>query len=277
MNNVRYFYLVLTLLVAVACSEKQTKTKISTGKDKEFEVITVDTSFLVDNVKIRLQLNQLSEGKDLILLPGWNFPNEHWMDSTHISEFAKESGYNLVMVEMGKSIYQKTIYPSTRGDWRKEKTITWLGDTLIPQLQKDFSILTKDRDVSVVGISTGGRGAIALLVYKPDLIDHSIALSGDYSTLTFPNDNLYRGFFGESELNKEIWESEDLTENLTSLKADITLVHGKLDRIVTPQHSRYLYVKMKEREMNVSLVEYSDQEHNYVFWSHVIDSLFSLH
>ncbi len=266
----------IILFATSACTSEHSSVDERVDEQHEKRIsVTVDTSFFVDGVAVRLLLNDISSEKDLILLPGWNFPNQHWEDSTPVFSLASQGNYNLVMIEMGKSIYHGQVYPVTRNDWRGEKTLTWLSDTLIPFIQGEYAILTRERTVGVLGISTGARGGVALAFHNPELIDHVFALSGDYSTLHFPDDNLYRGYLGNKEQNAAIWEQEDLSRNIPAGCPEITLVHGKQDPIVSPEHSVYLKEILDKKGVKNSLSLYPTGKHNYALWSHVIDSLFS--
>lgn len=259
-------------IVLTSCGEKVEKSLISVKQDDETHDV-IDTIQIEDGIRVRIVINDVKSKSDLILLTGWNFPLEHWNDSTGIIEIAKENGWNLIMPEMGKSIYHQRVYPETRADWSREKTVVWLTDTLFPRLRLSYGILDTGRFVRVLGISTGGRGAMALVNKEPGLIDEVISLSGDYSTISFPNDNLYRGYFGELSENAMIWKNEDLCKVPPQTKSKFILIHGEKDKIVPVEHSERLNDLLLSKNKRVQFLKDSSGGHNYIFWKAMIDSV----
>ncbi len=53
---------------------------------------------------------------------------------------ALAEGYRLILPEMLKSTYATHYFPETRNDYRAYPTLTWVIDTLIPELKKKFGI-----------------------------------------------------------------------------------------------------------------------------------------
>jgi pimeloyl-ACP methyl ester carboxylesterase len=233
---------------------------------------TSDTLIVVDNIKVRMIQRANAKG-NLLLLPGWNFPIDHWADSTKLLVIAEERQFNVIMPEMGKSIYSRQIYDVTHADYRDEKTLKWLTDTLIPRIQ-EYDLLQSKQYVLCVGISTGARGAVALKLERNDIVDDVLALSGDYSTMKFPQDNLYKRYFGNLEGNKVVWQKEDLTSNTNNIEGRITLYHGKRDAIVPYRHSSLLYDSMFKKKVNCSLLIREDFSHDYLFWNTAISDYF---
>ncbi len=260
------------LILLTSCGEKVEKSTVSVTEVTSIHPI-LDTIRIEDGIRVRIIINDVAGNSDLILLPGWNFPLEHWSDSTGIIEIANENGWNLIMPEMGKSIYHQKIYPLTRADWSREKTVGWLTDTLFPRLNLSYGILDEERYVRVLGISTGGRGAMALVNKEPGLIDEVISLSGDYSTISFSNDNLYRGYFGELSENATIWKNEDLCKVPPQTKSKFILIHGEKDKIVPVEHSERLNDLLLSKNKRVQFLKDSSGVHNYIFWKVMIDSV----
>ena len=261
-----YFYLFFPFLL-LACSEEKAETvRIADTEHEEFSEI--DTLLLLNNTRVRL-VKFLESERNLILLPGWNYPIEHWEDSTNWIFWAKENRVSLIMPDMHKSIYQLENYPQTRSDWKGEKSLSWLNDTLFPYLKEEFNVLNESDEVAVLGISTGGRGAIALAQQVPALIDEAYSLSGDFATLDFPNDNLYRGYFGPLKGNEEIWKAEDLCRKEYSSSISIYLFHAQNDRVVPVAHSQQLEEQIKTKNPHVQLFIQNEGGHNYTYWTKV--------
>lgn len=210
----------------------------------------------------------------ILLLPGWNYPIEHWSDSTKIIELAQKERYNLVMPDMGKSIYSRYIYSETRSDWKGEATRIWLNDTLIPYIQNQTGLLLTGDPNFILGISTGGRGAVLVGFEQKGRFRSIAALSGDFDQSKYPEDNLYKGFFG---MKDEFPERYSGKENPVALISEgipvLFLLHGKNDQVVPPEHSLHFYEKLKnDGRHRLELVP--EQGHNYTFWNNQMKSVF---
>lgn len=251
------------LVLGCAEVEKEKATVMPAEQEVSFEIDT-----LIELNDTRIRIIQFSESeRNLILLPGWKFPIEHWEDSTNWVEWALANRVNLIMPDMHKSIYQIRSYSNTRFEWRQEKSLTWLNDTMIKKLQSDFEILKTSDQVAVLGISTGGRGAVALGQRNPNLIDEVYALSGDFATTKFPNDNLYRGYFGDLKANEEIWIAEDYCKRDYSKNVNYHLFHAENDRIVPVNHSKLLNEWLGKNNCQVQLNLQAIGGHNYNYWN----------
>lgn len=261
-----YFCLFFPVLLFACSEEKAERVRIADAEHEE--ISEIDTLLLLNNTRVRLV--KFSESKrNLILLPGWNYPIEHWEDSTNWLSWARENRVTLIMPDMHKSIYQLENYPQTRPDWKAEKSLSWLNDTLIPHLKEEFDVLHESDEVAVLGISTGGRGAIALAQRIPELIDEAYSLSGDFATLDFPNDNLYRGYFGPLKGNEEIWKAEDLCRKEYSSSISCYLFHAQNDGVVPVAHSQRLEEQIKTKNVRVQLFIQNAGGHNYAYWNEV--------
>jgi predicted esterase len=268
-------YLLLINLVLVSCSVNEdpaditksvTDSQVNSGR-------FIDSLFYIDSIKVRI-IKRTNSNKDLLLLPGWNFPISHWGDSTRILEYARKYNYNVIMPEMKKSIYHKELYAATHADYRQEKSLHWLSDSFIPRLNS-LELLLMENEVTVLGISTGGRGAVALKFALNDIFDDAVSLSGDFSTVSFPDDNLYKRYFGEMKSNPAIWKREDLTQIPLQLSGNIILYHGKMDDIVPFKHSVLLNESLQAKEKNCKLKLDNSAGHNYTYWNQAIEDYFT--
>ena len=208
----------------------------------------------------------------ILALPGWNYPYNHWCDSTNLCEMASAKGYDIVMPSMGKTIYSDSIYEQTRSDWKNEVTRDWINEFMIPTLQQQYNVLQLNEQNKIVGISTGGRGAVLLAMDNPDLFDAGAALSGDYEMTAFKSDNLYRGFFGAYDNYQDVWEGhENPISSITGLKVPFYIVHGADDQIVPSNHAEILFNYLDSNVHQLNIVK--DQGHDYQFWSQEISNV----
>lgn len=240
---------------------------------QEDEFTPIIDTVLVDSVVIALQIRDTALA-NVLLLPGWNYSIDHWNDSTHVEKLAEKHGFNLIMPNMMRSIYSDSIYGETRSDWGKEKTSTWLYDTLIPQIQARYSVLKKDQLNFVIGISTGGRGAVKSLISQSKLFDGGVSLSGDFDIVNSPNDNLNRGFYGSRETYDIRWIREDLQLRAFQINAPILLIHGNNDKVVPKKHSLNLAEALRKSDKSYELIIDSDGGHDYNFWNKYLPKSF---
>ena len=236
-----------------------------------------DTTLLFDSgdldVSVRIKMPKNKYRGTLLVLQGWNFPNTSWSDSSDLENRASEEGFALVMPDMGKSIYHKKVYEQTRKDWRKYPTRTWLVDTMLQKLNQDFGLFPKDGYNFVMGLSTGGRGAFIIAQENPDIFTAGASLSGDYDQDAFPEDNLYRGYFGTKP---ERWNKEENPVNFVDKwSVPMYFAHGAADSIVSVAHQNRLKSLFEQLKLDQDWYFYVAEGygHNYQFWSKEVDGI----
>jgi len=235
-----------------------------------------DTTLIIDNQKVILKICQQKKKGTFILLPGWNFPADGWCNNTDICSKILESGYCIVLPEMGKSVYQEKNYPETRPEWRVYPTRRWFTDTLIPLLQDKYSLLESNENNYIIGLSTGARGVALVLLDFPDLFKGAAALSGDYNQVKMPSDNLMTGYYGSYNKFKDRWEKTDNpVSRIKEYKTPIYLGHGKLDKVVPPAQTIMFYDSLKKYHPDLKIkLNMPDAQHNYDYWGSEVDSIF---
>lgn len=272
--RIRFVFLVM-LCCLFACSEQQAQDTVQqrskTVQEDEFTPI-IDT-ILVDSVVIALQIRDTAL-VNVLLLPGWNYSIDHWNDSTLVEKLAEKHGFNLIMPNMMRSIYSDSIYEETRSDWKNEKTSTWLYDTLIPKLQEKYGVLLKDQSNYVIGISTGGRGAMKTLIVEKDLFSGGVSLSGDFDIINYAQDNLNRGYFGPSEAQSSRWLREDIQMRAYGLTVPVLLIHAKNDAVVPSYQSSEFAKALDEFGKDHQLIIDTIGGHDYNFWNRYLPSAF---
>jgi S-formylglutathione hydrolase FrmB len=238
------------------------------------EVVIIDTSFCGHRVLLEFT-NKPVKGT-ILLLQGWNFPPNDWCQHSDICTQALERGYNLVMPDMGKSIYHSQTFKETRVDWLKYPTRKWLVDSLIPQLQIKAGLFV-GKENFVIGLSTGARGAVLVAMDRPDLFKGVAALSGDYDQTTMPNDNLCKGYYGNYKRFKKRWKTIDNPySRIIDLKTPIYLGHGLKDKVVPYAQTILFYKELKKRKPTLkTMLSTPENEHNYQFWANEVDSIFT--
>jgi dienelactone hydrolase len=235
-----------------------------------------DTELVVHHQKVLLKICKHKKKGTFILLPGWNFPADGWCTNTDICSKILESGYCIVLPEMGKSVYQKMDYPETRAEWRGYPTRGWLSDTLVPLLQDKYSLLLKNENNYIIGLSTGARGVALVLLDFPELFKGAAALSGDYNQVKMPTDNLMTAYYGSFYNFKDRWEKTDNpVTRIKEYKTPIYLGHGKLDKVVPPEQTIMFYDSLKKYHPDLKIILHMpDAQHNYDYWGSEVDNIF---
>ncbi len=225
-------------------------------------------------VYIKISGDSISKGT-LLVLQGWNLGAEEWCTKTELCSKAKAKGYNLVLPDMGKSVYSTKYYPETRKDWTVYPTRKWLTDTIIPELQKKYGLFKTGGKNFLVGLSTGARGVALIALDMPELFIGAAALSGDYDQTQLPGDNLMTGFYGSYYSNKERWETVDnVLYRIKDYKTPTYLGHGKMDKVVPPQQTKLFYDALKKNSpsLKVQLNMPDAAIHDYNYWKSEVDN-----
>lgn len=284
-----------TLIIALSCGSNPEYNKSGSDHESPELIASVydtaivkykifnDTSFILKregkDVSIHLKKNSDSSVLkigNIVLLPGWNYSSLDWCNKTSICDKAKSLGYDLILVDMQKSVYSSKVYNETRSDVKPYPTRTWFVDTLIPHLQGEFGILMEDQNNYILGLSTGGRGAALLCLDKPKIFKKGAALSGDYNQLAMPKDNLMNMFYGSSKSYKDRWVGEDnVVYQISRFKVPFYLGHGILDKVCPASQTIEFYETLRNSHPDLEIILHLDSlaEHNYKYWDSEVDNV----
>lgn len=281
--RMKYAWLLLFVLLLIGCSSPSGQRERAIRHDADNETTTVqkpsvkDTSLRYDlgdyEATVQIQMPQGDFRGTILVLQGWNFSHTDWCDSSDLCAIASEQGYCLVMPAMGKSIFHKQVYPQTRESWRKYPTRTWLVDTLIPALQQEYNLFLPEQLNFVMGLSTGGRGAFMIAQENPDVFAAGASLSGDYDQAAFPDDNLYRGYFG---IKPDAWDpSENPVSFARNWSVPMFIAHGGKDTIVSVKHLMRLREVQERVQPDLNFQFHVDDSagHDYNFWGREVKSI----
>ncbi len=212
----------------------------------------------------------------ILALHGWNLSCNDWCDSTSLCDKAKAMGYEVVLPNMGKSIYSNKYYPQTRKDWATFPTRMWLQDTLLTYLQTQFNLLVTDNDNFILGLSTGGKGATLLALDNPDLFKSVAVLSGDFDQTYDTTSSFYKGFYGSYSVFKQRWMKDDnVMFNVKDYVVPIYLGHGFQDNVVDIQETKLFHKSLLSNHPNLRLELHIDTlaKHNYNYWNSEVDAV----
>ena len=85
---------------------------------------------------------------NLLVLPGYGYSDIEWCTKTTLCDKAKKLGFNLIFIEVQKSLYLKQYYPETKAAIKKYPTRTWKVDRVLNKLfDQKFNIVKKIEDI----------------------------------------------------------------------------------------------------------------------------------
>jgi S-formylglutathione hydrolase FrmB len=274
-------FIVLVIISRSGIINKDVNKKVKENNIKNHDTVVTgrlplkDTVLEINKHKVFIKVPKIKKNGCFLLLHGWNLPAEDWCDKTSLCSKVLEKGFYIVLPDMGKSVYQENNYPETRYEWRIYPTRKWLSDTLIPELQKEYSLFLKTDKNYLVGLSTGARGVALLLLDLTELFKGAAALSGDYAQEKMPTDNLMTGFYGPFLKYKERWlKTDNPLSRVKEYKTPLYLGHGKLDQVVPPEQTKIFYDSLKKYHPELKIkLNMPDARHDYIYWDSEVDNI----
>ena len=267
----KFFFLFILFAGIFAClamilpkSQRPPKVKIDNLPIPK-QLIARDTTYFAmyrnRGVQVKIILPEKQLKGMILLLPGWNLPDLDWSTKTSVCSKALSMNFGLVFVEMGKSVYMDSFYPSMRKDYKFYPTRTWLWDTVIKPLQQ-YGWFTPGSPSFVLGLSTGARGALILGIENSCCIKAVAGLSGDYNPLLDTKDGLMVNTLGAYEKNPFRWRgTNNISLRSEELKCHVFLAHGENDQIVPIAQSLDLWYRLDKLKVEKSILPYKKQSH----------------
>ena len=253
----------------VSAENNPQKTTLSPGWHKNINISGVESDIYIPGSY---------KNKNLILLPGWNFPRMHWVNQTDLLKFSDLYGYSLILPELKTTLYESEYFPETKMKWNPIPGGQYVKNHLIVQLQNQFKILLPSQKNFLLGLSTGGRGVALLALENPDLFTAGASLSGDFSQDTMRKDRLMTLVYGPYEHFSKRWNGKDNPQKRAAeWKMPLYLSHGKDDRTVPPSQTKMFYEELRKIHNNQIDVLYRDvpgMGHNLVFWGSELPEVF---
>lgn len=277
MNQIHY---ILISFLIFSCGSAQ-KTEVVIPKDDttivqkiEKMIISKDTIINIGKTPVWIKSPEDEIKADILVLPGWNFAKEKICNESDFCAKALAKGYRLILPEMMKSVYATQYFPETRADYKKFLTLTWVTDTMIPVLQKDYAVFTGNNNY-IHGISTGSRGAALVHLNTGKLFTKVVLLSGDFKNEDMPTDNLLKNTFGPFEQFEERWTKTDNPyEQSSKWTADLYIAHGANDDVVPTEQSIRFAEKIKKEHPDIKFISnFPDAKHDFTFWGGETDAV----
>ncbi len=206
---------------------------------------------------------------DILVLPGWNFPRTKWQEQSPLIAEAEKSGFRCVFPEMKTTLYESRYFPETTMKWSATPGGEWIKSVLIPSLQK-MGLFRPGGSNFVMGLSTGGRGAVLVCLRNPGLFRGAASLSGDFDQTAMRRDRLMTAVYGPCEKFHQRWAGTDNPMKTVGLwNTPLYLGHGRADTVVPFSQSESFYRALKKQHPRMRLVfnDPKDAGHDFTYWS----------
>jgi len=279
MNNTSFLLAFLMSICFLIDSTREIKAGSSWGTTMSMDPSTKKDTILTYHyikrpVPVKIQFADTSKAT-LIVLPGWNLKATEWCEKTALCKKAKEQGFDLVFVEMQRSVYLKEYYPQTRADYKDYPTRSWLMNTVIhPLLAK--KILTNTNPLFVLGLSTGGRGAAILALENPEIFSGVASLSGDFNPLLQKNDALMINSLGPYSKFPELWDGDNnISKRAKEFTVPLYIGHGQQDKVCPLIQSTDFVKTLKIAQPTLRVVSHfpANYGHDYAYWDSEVDAV----
>lgn len=212
----------------------------------------------------------------IIGLPGWNDDAIKWETRCRISDYADQNQMAVVLINMGKSVYESQFYNSTKSEARWcgfECTIpgsVWVAEVILPYLQENYPVSHNKQRTAIFGLSTGGQGAV-LIAQKYPFFNAAVAMSGTFNNMSLAVEGgeyrIHENIYGRRDVHPERWEKDDSILLVDQLKeVAVMLIHGGQDNAVPYVQSEELAQTMQEKNFKVQLIIDYDFGHQWELW-----------
>jgi len=174
-------------------------------------------------------------------------------------------GFQVLLCDMGKSVYMDSIYPEAREDYKGFATRTWLWDSILGPVSRNIGT----GNMVLMGLSTGARGSVLLGMEHQNEVGAVVALSGDYFPNFDPDDKLMINSMGPYSRFKNRWEKgKNDVRSLDGMPDFVFLAHGIQDSWVNLDHTIRLKQRLTEIQTTEKLeAQFADGKHDYAFWN----------
>ncbi len=220
---------------------------------------------------------------DILVLPGWKFPRREWQSKSPIISEAERLGFRCVFPEMNTTLYESSYYPETAMKWSAMPGGRWIRERLLPAL-REIGLFRNSGKNFIMGLSTGGRGAVLVTLQNPGVFRAAAALSGDFDQSAMPRDRLMTSVYGPFRKFRERWEGADNPQkNIGRWNIPLYLGHGKKDEVVPFSQSESFYSALKKMYPALDMVFNAPEKagHDFNYWSSevkpVMDFFASMH
>ncbi len=215
-----------------------------------------------------------------IVLHGWSQRPEDWREQTDVAVLADTHCVVLALPAMGNSVYEASLYRETTAKWNQMPGARWIASVVLPYMRDHFAVSPKRRLTAVIGVSTGGRGAVVLSERFADF-SFCASLSGTYDLSLLGEDQgeykIHRAVFGDRNRFRDRWRSEDClnasyAQTLKSVY--LYLAHGDNDPIVPVTQLQAMKQFLATFHHHYQAVTVKGAGHSWAFWNSQLGPVF---
>ncbi len=267
-----FFYTLLVMLAACSGSNSG-KSLQDAGSSLSSAVRPPDTTLQVkwknsERAVYIMPANTFFSKGTILLLHGWNLDPNGWCEQTTLCRKLRDEGFNVVVPDMGKSMYASAVYPETMQTMADQPQKSWICDTVIPMLRDSLELFQENTFNFLIGLSTGARGAFTIGLEMPQYFSGAVVLSGDYDQTQMPDDHLMTFYYGNYDMFPERWEGEDnLFLQAEKWILPIYIGHAADDPVVPAEQSRSLNSELLSLGKVKPLSHFPERYgHDYRYW-----------
>ena len=235
-------------------------------------------TFYYSKRPVPVKINYADSAKaSILVLPGWNLKATEWCEKTKLCDKAKKQGFDLIFVEMQRSVYLKEYYPQTKQDYKSYPTRTWLMDSVVIPLV-EVNEINNSNPIFVMGLSTGGRGAAILALEYPAIFSGAASLSGDFNPILQKDDALMINSLGPYSKFQELWNGDNnISKRAKEFIVPLYIGHGQQDKVCPLIQSTDFVKVLKTTNPGLKVVSNfpANYGHTYAYWDSEVDSILS--
>lgn len=227
-----------------------------------------------------------SSVKTLIALHDYEGSMTDWQNRSGIAAYADK--YNIVVVtpQMGKTLYETAYYPESKIKWNPMPGGRWIADELVPFIQKEYKLGLKRNELGLIGVNSGGHGAVLLAALYPQVFGIACSVGGFFDTLAMTSNKRIEGVYGPYKDFSDRWKTSDyimaLAPNLEN--TPVFLIHGNSDYLVPFEQSRMFAIRLSQlqkskgagnpKKFTVKLIERKYKGAGWENWAGMLPDMF---
>jgi predicted esterase len=277
-NNIILSVLFCVLMASIACMNNKKDVSVTfpvvheQSIDNEFIRSRNDTTIILkfgnNEVKIDIKYPREKPRGNILILHGWDCKNTEIVTKTSFCTSALAKNYILILPNLERCNYMSQIYPETHNNLRNFPTLTWIIDTMIPNIQTNLNLLNINQLNYITGYSTGGRGATMLAYKLPTVFSAIATISGEFDITTRPDYYLYYAYLGNFKDHQQRWENECFAFDCINYHTPTYIAHGTADSVAPLQNSNSLYDSLRLYHPKLKIIKKITENagHNYIYW-----------
>ena len=280
--------LIIITILALSC-ETTKESRISEGKTSAYSAkivpgkwardISVPISYKGESSTAKIQIffpKSYIKGKKfrtIIALHQYDNGSRDWEINSPVESLANKYSFVIVCPSMGKTLYETSYYPETTNRWNIIPGGKFIGEVLIPFLNRSFGLASGKNSTGVMGVTVGAHGAILVAEEYSDRFGAAAGISGYYNPAIMQNSKMIESVYGSYGKNRQRWETEDNTlKNAEKLSGvAVFLYHGGRADAFQEGQSRIMAIRLRQLQNRSSAysITYSENkiyQYGWTYW-----------